>query len=99
MKQYPVAYADQEIEGCAPAIITQLESRTHDPIMILLGEGPHAVPTPFHRRKYEDPHGGWCWEAFDDQGRRVRSGVVHEEDSVEADNEDEEELNAAGFPD
>lgn len=98
MKHYPVAYAHEDIESSACAIVKQLENRDQDPIMILVGEGDQAVPTAFHRRKYTLPDGGWSWEAVDDQGRWVRSGVVHDE-ATAGEVEEEKELELAGFPD
>jgi hypothetical protein len=97
MKSYPIAYAHEEIEGCACAIVKQLEDRDHDPVMILLGDG-EADPTPFHRRRFEMPDGNWSWEAADDRGRSVRSGVVHDEPPP-SEEETEGELAPAGMAD
>ena len=95
MKPYPIAYAHEEIEGCACTIIKQLEDRDNDPIMILLGEGESA-PTPFHRHKFMLPDGSWEWEAVDDRGRTVRSGVIHDEPPI-SEEETEGELALAGM--
>ena len=100
MRQYPVAQAHREIEECACALIKQLEEREQDPITLLVGDGPQAAPVPFHRTKFHYPDGGWCWEAVDDQGRSVRSGVMHDEPPKEAcDEAYQEELALSGFPD
>jgi hypothetical protein len=97
MKPYPIASAHREIEGCACAIVTQLEDRDQDPIMILLGDGG-AAPTPFHRRRFMLPEGGWAWEAVDDRGRAVRSGVIHDE-TLSHVSESEGEIAVAGMAD
>ena len=98
MRHYPVAHADAEVEGCACAIIKQLEDRDQDPITILVGDGPGAAPTPFHRRRHLTPEGAWFWEAEDDRGHLVRSGVVHHEPSA-PELSPEDELALACFPD
>jgi hypothetical protein len=97
MKAYPVTHAHEDLEGCACAIVKQLEDRDHDPVMILLGDGESA-PTPFHRRRHILPGGGWAWEATDDRGRSVLSGVIHE-DSPDLGVEADRELALAGMAD
>jgi hypothetical protein len=82
MTKHPVAYAHENYQHCAHVIVNQLERRENDPIMILVGDCTDNSPTPFHRFKEIMADGHWYWKAVDDDGREVRSGVVHGEEEA-----------------
>lgn len=91
MNKYPVAYADKDYEGCAQVIVNQLERRADDPIRIMIGDMARRTPTCFHRSKETLALRKWSWKAVDEEGREVRSGVVHDtaEDAVPPTPEDQ----------
>ena len=72
MKQYPVAYAHQDLEVYAGVLIGQLEERDNDPILLLTDDcGKGTSPAEFRRGKHLLPHGQWCWTAIDGSGRQA----------------------------